>query len=336
MTVAVLCLADTDAGVGLKSTAQDSSAHSTRIFWHSNNAHQRASNATGVPVHRDSTLSHRDVSRETMCLQQDEVISHHRHQQQKVSSSVGQYSKHSRSHNEHFVTPVHTDTNVNGPDNWCSTDAVKLSGWGTSLPDSGEGLCSASKSQRVQGKCKPAVSESAMFVATPSQHVSSANSNNSSSLLDYHKCDVTLDFSRSEWSQSVQGTGASVSRDRQSRTALERELSTATDKGQNCAAAARDQRMHGAQQESAGRFADENSNVTGDSFLSDDVRESERLQRWFSSRTSHHGNLSVCLSVVDAWLSMLCYSAFFVLQAVCFVFLYLMYNCKNVPLYFEP
>ena len=281
---AVLCLGNAGigqyvgAGVDLKASAQDPSTLSTRVFWNSNNAQQCASNASGISVHRDSTLSDRGVSHKSMCSQQDEIISH-RLQQQKMSSNVSQDGKRSRSHNEHFKTPVHTDTTVNRSDNCYISDAVKLSGSGMSLADSGESLSSATKS--VRGKCESAVSESAVFVATPSRRAT-----NHSAALDY--------LNRSEWNQSVQDARASVRRARQSRTVLEHELSTVTDRDQNCAAAARDQLMHGAHQESAGQFADENSNMTSDSFLCDDVRESEMR---FSSGTSHHGNLSVCLSI---------------------------------------
>ena len=68
--------------------------------------------------------------------------------------------------------------------------------------------------------------------------------------------------------------------------------------------------MRDAHQESAGRSVDENSNVTSDWFLGDDIRESNRLQQWFSAGTSHHGNTSVSLSVAicnfDAWIVILC------------------------------
>ena len=242
-------------------------------------------------------MSRRDVSHpqsETTFVQREAAD---RLQQQKVSGSLGQFSKHSATHREHLVPRMHSDTNINGPKTCSvsdfvtdrSTDAVKLSGRAAELADCAVSWSSASKDQAAQRKHK-AANES----ITPSQHDMSANS--SVDGLCYLNCDTWSDFSRSDL-KPKQDAGASVNGCQRSGVASDRELPIAGGKNQLRHADVKDRRQRGAHRESVQQFAEDWEEGSGE------VTHSEKLHGWPSSGASRHGNLmSLDLFVIVTWL----------------------------------
>ena len=271
----------------LKTSTSLSSPHRTRVVWQSSNAVQPASNTSPVPMHRDSTVLHRDVtdSQSKATHLQREALT--RVPEPEMSSIFDPSSCHSVFPDEPVKPRMHSTSSVKRSEHCsvpgvCRTGAVNLSGWETGLADDGVGLLSHPDNQTTHRKSN-VMSENVF-----SQRLFSDNNN--TGVQGHLKHGTSSRLNRSEW-KPVQDTRASVNGCHQSGIVTDHDLSTNSGRVHH-SVSDKHQLQNDAGGDSMQQVAEKEGCVTRHLPSFDGVNKPERVRGWSSAGANRHGNCS--------------------------------------------